>query len=281
MAAALPSPIEGAHVASPTESDDHAGRDIVGAVVKACTLLDHFDTTHPVWTLNELTTASRMNKTTVHRLMTTLIHAGWVDRTAEGSYRIGMPVFEIGSSALTQLDIRGAAQPYLSEIAEKFGDTAYLMVPADEGAVCIDRHEGSNPLVVAGISIGSVLPYHATAGPMAMLAFSARIRDRWLTQDLPAFTDRTPTAPDELLTRLEQIRSKGYALSNSDYLTGVAAVGAQILGRNAAVIASISVGGRAETFEGDALSAKVATILAAAKGLSRVAEALPAPGGEH
>ncbi|MBY3790892.1 IclR family transcriptional regulator [Rhodococcus fascians] len=263
-------------MAVPTESDAQAGRDIVGAVVKACALLDHFDTTHPVWTLNDLTTASRMNKTTVHRLMTTLIHAGWVDRTAEGSYRIAMPVFEIGSSALTQLDIRGAAQPYLSDIAQKFGDTAYLMVPADEGAVCIDRHEGSNPLVVAGISIGSVLPYHATAGPMAMLAFSARIRDRWLGGELAAYTSRTLTSSDQLMDHLDRIRTQGYALSNSDYLAGVAAVGAPILGRDGVVVASISVGGRVETFEGDALADKVETILAAARSLSRVAEALPA-----
>jgi hypothetical protein len=42
------------------------------------------------------------------------------------------------------------------------------------------------------------------------------------------------------------------------------------------VVASISVGGRVETFEGDALADKVETILAAARSLSRVAEALPA-----
>jgi DNA-binding IclR family transcriptional regulator len=142
--------------------------------------------------------------------------------------------------------------------------------------VCIDRHEGSNPLVVAGISIGSVLPYHATAGPMAMLAFSARIRDRWLGGELAAYTNRTLTSPDQLMDHLDRIRTQGYALSNSDYLAGVAAVGAPILGRDGAVVASISVGGRVETFEGDALADKVETILAAARSLSRVAEALPA-----
>ncbi|WP_042937782.1 IclR family transcriptional regulator [Rhodococcus sp. AW25M09] len=263
-------------MASPTESDAHAGRDIVGAVVKACRLLEHFDTSHPVWTLNDLTTASRMNKTTVHRLMTTMIHAGWVDRTPEGSYRIAMPVFEIGSSALTQLDIRGAAASYMREIANTFGDTAYLMVPAGEGAVCIDRLEGSNSLVVAGISIGSVLPYHAAAGPISMLAHSAEIRDQWLTGSLPAYTPETVTESSALMSHLEQIRTQGYAVSRSDYLAGVAAVGAPILGRRGAVVAAISVGGRIEAFEGVALQRKIDTIVAAAAALSRVAAALPA-----
>lgn len=257
------------------ESESQAGRDIVGAVLKACGLLEHFDAARPVWTLNELTTASGMNKTTVHRLMTTLIHAGWIDRTTEGSYRIAMPVFEIGSAALVQLDIRTAARPFMVDLAETFGDTAYLMVPAEEGAVCIDRLEGSNPLVVAGINIGSVMPYHAAAGPIVMLAYSEALRDRWFRRELQEFTDRTLTDRSTLTEHLDAVRSAGYSVSNSDYLQGVAAVAAPILGRDGTAVASISVGGRVEAFEGTALEEKIHKVREAATRLTRVAEALP------
>lgn len=262
---------------APEGSKAQGGRAVVGSVLKACRLLDHFDNAHPVWTLNALTAKSGMNKTTVHRLMTTMIQAGWVDRTAAGAYRIAIRVFEIGSSALVQLDIRAAAHPFMVDLARTFGDTAYLMVPADEGAVVIDRLEGSNPLVVVGISIGSVLPYHAAAGPMAMLAFSPDIRQRWIDDDLPSFTNSTLTDSVRLIERLDHIRSAGYAFGNSDYLQGVAAVAAPVLGKNGVVVASISVGGRVEAFEGAALSAKVRKVCDAAAQLSRVAEALPQP----
>lgn len=257
------------------QSDTAGSRDIVGAVLKACTLLGHFDAAHPTWTLNDLTAVSGMNKTTVHRLMATLMQAGWVDRTAEGSYRIGMPVFEIGSSALVQLDIRTAAQPFMNQLAEEFGDTAYLMVPADEGAVCIDRVEGNNPLVVAGINIGSVLPYHAAAGPIAMLAHSKPLRDRWIDSHLTPYTDHTITDRTALTEHLDRVQRAGYSVSNSDYLTGVAAVAAPILGRNGTVVASISIGGRVEAFTGTALTTKIERVVDAATRLRRVAEALP------
>ncbi|MFI8773236.1 IclR family transcriptional regulator [Gordonia sp. NPDC062954] len=260
---------------TPGESGSSSNREVVGAVLKACSLLEHFGVDRPTWTLNELTTVSGMNKTTVHRLMATLIHAGWVDRTDEGAYRIGLRVFEIGSSALEELDIRSAAKGYMSDLAEGFGDTAYLMVPAEQGAVCIDRVEGHNTLVVAGINVGTVIPYHAAAGPTVMLAYSEKLRDRWIRDDLPAFTDRTLVDAAQLREHLDVVRREGYSLSNSDYLDGVAAVAAPIIDRSGALIASISIGGRVEAFEGDDLSAKIDRVRDAAARISTVMQAIP------
>lgn len=262
-------------MALPVESEAAGGRDVVGAVLKACTLLGHFTADRPVWALNDLTAASGMNKTTVHRLMATLIQAGWVDRTGEGAYRIAMPLFEIGSAALAKLDIRSAAKPFMTELATTFGNTAYLMVPAEQGAVCIDLLEGRNSLVVAGITIGSVMPYHAAAGPTVMLAHSEALRREWITGELPAITERTITDVDRLVEHLDGIREAGYSLSNSDYLPGVAAVAAPILGRDGSVVASISVGGRAEEFEGDALAAKIEKVCDAGARITRIVQALP------
>ncbi len=262
-------------MAVPIEPEAGGNRDVVGAVLKACTLLGNFGSDRPFWTLNDLTSASGMNKTTVHRLMATLIQAGWVARTDEGAYRIAMPVFEIGSAALVKLDIRSAAKPFMSELASAFGNTAYLMVPAEQGAVCIDLLEGRNSLVVAGINIGSVMPYHAAAGPIVMLAHSQALRDRWITADLPAITDRTVTDPDTLIEHLDAVVASGYSLSNSDYLPGVAAVGAPIRGRDGSVVASISVGGRAEEFEGGELAAMIDRVCDAGARITRIVQALP------
>ncbi|WP_459547511.1 IclR family transcriptional regulator [Nocardia sp. X0981] len=262
-------------MAVPVESEAPGGRDVVGAVLKACTLLGHFSADRPVWGLNDLTTASGMNKTTVYRLMATLIQAGWVDRTEEGAYRVAMPVFEIGSAALAKLDIRSAAKPFMSELATTFGNTAYLMVPAEQGAVCIDLLEGHNSLVVAGINVGSVMPYHAAAGPTVMLAHSKALRDRWVDAGLPAITERTVTDVELLVEHLDKIREAGYSLSNSDYLPGVAAVGAPIFGRDGSVVASISVGGRAEEFEGEELAAKIEKVREAGARITRIVQALP------
>ncbi|AWH91564.1 IclR family transcriptional regulator [Dietzia lutea] len=256
-----------------SESQAPPNKELVGALLKACSLLDHFGADRPEWTLNELTAVSGMNKTTIHRLMATLIHAGWVDRTGDGAYRVTVRLFEIGSSALAELDLRSAARPHLLALAAGFGDTAYLMVPADEGAVCIDKVDGTGSLVVAGINIGTVLPYHAAAGPVVMLANSPALRDRWVQEGLTRFTSRTMHDPGALAAHLDRVRDAGYSLSESDYLDGVSAVAAPVRDQTGAVVGSISVGGRAENFTGPTLDAKIEQVTRAALRVSSVVQA--------
>nr|WP_232512700.1 IclR family transcriptional regulator C-terminal domain-containing protein [Rhodococcus pyridinivorans] len=72
-----------------------------------------------------------------------------------------------------------------------------------------------------------------------MLAHSEELQRSWIQDGLPAFTDRTLTTTAQLTQHLEIVRKDGYAVSNSDYLPGVAAVAAPILGRDGSVVASI------------------------------------------
>lgn len=248
--------------------EESSKKELVGALLKACSLLEHFGADRPTWTLNELTEASGMNKTTVHRLMATLIHAGWVERSTAGAYRIAVRMFEIGAAALTELDIRSAAQQHMVDLAAEFGDTAFLMVPAAEGAVCIDKVDGTTSLVVSGINIGTVLPYHAAAGPVVILANSQALRDKWVHEDLPVYTGRTLRDPDALAAHLVEVRRAGHAVSDSDFLEDVAAVAAPILNQSGRVFGSISVGGRAEHFTGAALDAKIDRVTTAAARIS-------------
>ena len=118
-------------------------------------------------------------------------------------------MFAIGAAALAEFDLRAEARPTLEQLAKRFGDTAFLMVPEEAGAVCIDRVEGGKPLVVAGIGIGSVLPYHAAAAPVAMVAFDPQLRARVLAGPLPAFTARTHVNAEEFARHLDRVRADG------------------------------------------------------------------------
>lgn len=262
--------------ASPIEGPDATSRETVGSVLRACRLLEQFGTERPVITLAELTAASGLNKPTVHRLMTSFVEAGWVHRDAAGAYRIRMPVFAVGAAALAEFDLRTEARPTLEELAARFGDTAFLMVPADAGAVCIDRVEGGKPLVVAGIGIGTVLPYHAAAAPVVMAAFDPAIRDRVLAGELTAYTRATHVDPAAFAAHLDEVRADGLALSRDDYLGGVSAVAAPVLGAGGALVATVSLGGRSEDFGGAEGEARAAAVAEAAGRLTTTVGARPA-----
>ncbi|MBC3191515.1 IclR family transcriptional regulator [Pseudonocardia sp. C8] len=248
----------------------------MGSVLRACRLLEQFGAHRPVITLAELTAASGLNKPTVHRLMTSFVEAGWVHRDPAGAYRIRMPVFAVGAAALAEFDLRTEARPALEDLAARFGDTAFLMVPSDAGAVCIDRVEGGKPLVVAGIGIGSVLPYHAAAAPVVMTAFDQAIRERVLAAGLAAFTETTYVDPVAFAAHLDEVRAAGVAVSRDDFLRGVSAVAAPVLGRDRALEATISLGGRSEDFTGPEGDVRAAAVRKAARRLSAAVGERPA-----
>lgn len=248
--------------------EDGGEPETVGSVLRACQLLGQFAAERPVITLAELTAASGLNKPTVHRLMSSLVEAGWVHRDHTGAYRIRMPVFTIGAAALSGLDLRIEAREELEALAVRFGDTAFLMVPSDAGAVCIDRIEGGKPMVLTAVAIGSVLPFHAAAAPVAMVASDPEIRRRVLRGPLPAFTESTHVDPGEFATHLDQVRAEGISRSRDDYLHGVSAVAAPVLGSGDSVVGAISLGGHSEDFTGTDGDTRAEAVRAAAKRLS-------------
>ncbi|MFF5986229.1 IclR family transcriptional regulator [Prauserella flavalba] len=253
--------------------DGSAGRETVTSVLRACQLLGHFSADRPVITLAELTATTGLNKPTVHRLMSSFVEAGWVHRDHTGAYRIRMPVFTIGAAALSGFDLRTEARPELEALAQRFGDTAFLMVPSDAGAVCIDRVEGGKPMALAAISVGSVLPFHAAAAPVVMAAFDPEIRRRVLKGRLEAFTEETHIDPAALESHLERVRTEGISRSHDDYLRGVSAVAAPVLGRHGSLTGTISLGGHSEDFAGAEGEARAEAVRAAADRLSTTVRA--------
>lgn len=260
-----------ARAAGDPAEDQVASRETVGSVLRACQLLGQFSADRPVITLAELTALSGLNKPTVHRLMTSFVEAGWVHRDHTGAYRIRMPLFVIGAAALADFDLRTEARPELEALAAQFGDTAFLMVPSDAGAVCIDRVVGGKPMVLTAVSVGSVLPYNAAAAPVAMVAFDPKLRRRVLQEPLRAFTEKTHVDPEEFAAHLDLVRASGISRSRDDYLDGVSAVAAPILGPDGSLLGTISLGGRSEDFVGTEGDERADAVRAAATRLSRAA----------
>jgi DNA-binding IclR family transcriptional regulator len=245
-------------------TEDAGGRETVGSVLRACALLSHFGADRPVITLAELTALSGLNKPTVHRLMTTFVEAGWVQRDTLGAYRVRMPLYAIGAAALAEFDLRTEARPMLEELAARFGDTAFLMVPAETGAVCIDRVAGWKPLVLAATRVGAVLPYHVAAAPVVMAAFDPEIRERVLAA--PATAEKYPEVA-EYAALLDQVRAEGITV-RSDYLVGVSAIAAPVLDADGALVATISLGGGSDAFAGEEGTLRANAIRTAAATLS-------------
>lgn len=243
-------------------------KNIVGSIIKASRLLDLFTMERREVSLGEFTSESGYNKTTAYRLLQTLVTAGWLVRSAAGGYRLGTRPLVLGAIARTDLELRNEALPYMQELADEFGDTAFLMVPGPQGAVTIETVAGGNPVRVHGLSLGSVLPYHVAAAPVVLAAFSPKIEAEVLGGDLKRYTGKTTVTKVALRAKFAEVRERGFATSMEDYADDVAAVAAPVLAADGTAIAALSVGGPANRFTDLLRAVTLARVMEYARALS-------------
>lgn len=190
----------------------------------------------------DIIVATGLQKTTAHRLLTTLVDIGWLDQDAEtGAFHLGLPMVEFGLKALNRNGLLDIANPSLLRLAEKTGDTIYFSVRSGAEALCIDRVTGSFPIRTLTLRVGDRRPLGLGAGSLALLAWldDAEI-DRILT--LAAGAQPYP-APDPAATwdAIKQARRLGYAVNQGRVVPGAVGVGVPVFSARREPVAALSV----------------------------------------
>lgn len=243
-------------------------KNVVGSVIKAARLLESFSTDHTDIALGEFTKETGYNKTTVYRLLQTMVGVGLLVRSSSGGYRLGHRLLVLGAIARSDLDLRRESLPYVEWLADELGDTAFLMVPGQHGAVVVETVVGRNPVRVHGLSVGSVLPYHVAAAPVVLLALLPEVEAAVLAGDRRRFTKHTTTTESALRAKLADVREQGYCVSLEDYLPDVGAIAAPVLGADGRAIAALSVGGPVNRFTDATREQTIARVVELARELS-------------
>jgi DNA-binding IclR family transcriptional regulator len=169
------------------------------------------------------------------------------------------------------MHLRRQALPYLVELAEETGETAFLMIRDHNEALCIERVEGTYPVRVLAMNVGGRLPLHLGGGQRALMAelpdeeVLRIIREK----GMPKFTELSVTDPQELLAELEGTRQRGYGRSWEDITPGVAAVGVLIRDYMGKGIAAVSIAGIVQRFNKERYEHLVQTVKETALSISR------------
>jgi IclR family acetate operon transcriptional repressor len=119
---------------------------------------------------NELARRTGVNASTVSRLLATLAAAGYVDQAANGRYRLGIRLVQLGNAVVDRLDLREVARPELERLVDAVGETVTLSVGGEYEAITVDF--ARSPSSVQGVAqVGRPSVAHATATGKVMLAF--------------------------------------------------------------------------------------------------------------
>lgn len=174
--------------------------------------------------LQELSNDLGLNKSTVHRILNSLICMDYVRQDAETSkYSLSFKFCKISNQILSRNSMIDIARPYIRQLAELSGETVHLVQIDDIHAVYIDKVESPRNSVRLVSMVGKSIPLYCSGVGKAMLADmpDESLRSIWEQSDIKKITEYTITDFAKFLEVIQDIRRNGYALDNEENEAGV------------------------------------------------------------
>lgn len=215
----------------------------IRAVERALAILRAFTPSAPELSVSELARAVGLHKSTVHRLLATLERTGFVAQDAASRhYRLGLPLFELGSLVVNTMELRRLARPHLEEIHRACGETVHLGMLDEGEVVYIDKVESTRRVRMYS-QVGRRAPAHCTALGKVLLAHlpDAALSEVIERRGLRRYTSNTITSPKELRDHCALIRQQGYALDAGEHEELIQCASAPISDHTGRAVAAVSV----------------------------------------
>jgi len=197
--------------------------------------------------LAEIASRAGLSPSTTHRLLSTLVEAGYVTRAQDKhSYVLGHRIMGVAASLQHRTaHLRAVSRPHLEAIAAESGETANLVALDGLQSVYVDQVEGSR-VVRMSVRVGSTFPANTSASAKAILAFrpaEGALKLIFGENQARRHTKRTIVNPEAFRAELAETRERGYAIEREELEEGVSCIAAPIRGRDGIAIAAISVPG--------------------------------------
>lgn len=247
-----------------------AARTRLSSVANALRLLKAFSDDEFEIGVSDLARRLGIAKSTAHRLAATLVAERFLERNAaDGKYRPGLLLFELGSLVRRKMDVSAEARPLLKALAEKTGETVHLAVLDEHSVLYVNRIE-SRRAIRMGFGLGVRAPLHCTAPGKALLAFQpAEFIEETIARGLPRRTPATITGPQAFRQELAAVRARGYAIEDEEIEAGLRSIATVVRNDGGGVIAAIGIAGPAHRMTRRLLVSYARDLLAATEAVSR------------
>jgi len=249
------------------------------SVIKAFEVLKLIASTKEGVGISEIARELGMAKSTVHGMCSALEELGAVRRDAGTKrYTLGFTLFELGKTAYSQIDLKDLARPFMEELMERTQTSVFLGVLNWDHVTILDVAEPRTELKITS-PIGSTISLFAGAVGKVFLAMMEEdpalrmIRSKGLVR----YTETSITDVDRYVAEMRAVRAQGFATDDEEYLLGVRAVAAPIVGEGSHVMSAIWAVGFKASLDEDKMKALTTFTMEAADAIRRKVERQPPP----
>lgn len=195
--------------------------------------------------ITEISEKVNLHKSTVHRLLSTLIQKGYVKQDEDtNKYRLTLRLFELGSKNIGKMDIINVVKPYLKDLMKITNETVHLVVRDGNEIVYVDKVESENTIRMYS-RIGKRNPLYCTAVGKAMLSYmeDEKVERIWNESKIEKLTENTITDLEQFKEHLRLVRKNRYAVDEQENEMGIRCFGAAVLDYRGEVCGAISISG--------------------------------------
>jgi DNA-binding IclR family transcriptional regulator len=155
----------------PTKAPERASADGVAAVDRALSILGAFRQGDRSLTLNELAARTGLVKSTLLRLLASLIHFALIQRDPEGRYTLGPEVARLQSIYTRSFSLESVVLPELRALVDRTQESAVYHVRQGELRLVLYRVDSPQP-IRDHVNVGDVMPLDRGAGGRVLSAFA-------------------------------------------------------------------------------------------------------------
>jgi IclR family transcriptional regulator, KDG regulon repressor len=197
-------------------------------------------------TLGELVATTRLVKSSVFRILYTLIELGYVEKDGRGRYLLTPQWTKIARTRRPNVDLVRLSAPLIGGLLGLFHETVNLGVLEQGEVLYIHVLESPHAFRLAAHA-GMRSPVHSTAlGKCLLCKLSTEALEAILRRHpLRALTKRTVRDRASLLRELRRVRERGYAVDAGEDSPGARCIAAPITDGTGRVVAAISISGPA------------------------------------
>lgn len=215
-------------------------QDIVQSVDRAFSLIEAI--AEDQHNLMDIAKYVGLSKSTVHRLLQTLMYKGYVTQSEDSLYHLSTKFLYLSQQVVKDIDIIEIAKPHLKALNELTEEVVHLVMIEADSAVYIDKIEAKSNIRMYSY-VGKRIPLTTSAVGKAYLAFTNRVsRDEFIEglDEIKPLTEHTLTKAG-LIQGLERTQQRGFAIDAEENEMGVICVAAPIYNHMGKIKYAVSI----------------------------------------